>query len=293
MNDHSSPIKASELMRVGVQRLEAVGLTAEQARVTSRVLLQDALRLTREELLIRPERTVTDDEAARYDALLARRERREPLAYILGWREFFGLPFSITPAVLVPRQETEHLVEVVLEAVRDTPAPRIADLGTGSGIIAVAVAANQPGAQVFATDISSDALALARENAERNRVADRVAFFEGDLLAPIAGNAPFDAIASNPPYIAPEEIEQLQPEVRDWEPRVALGTNPDSLHFYRRLAAEAPPLLVPGGLLAVEVGMGQAQAVADLWRSAGLTDVTATRDYAGIERVVTGRRPQR
>ena len=139
---------------------------------------------------------------------------------------------------------------------------------------------------------SADAVAVARLNAERHGVSGRMTFTQGDLLTPLAPFIPFDVIASNPPYVAIEEIETLAPEVREWEPRVALGTHTDALHFYRRFADEAPPLLAPGGLLAVEVGQGQAEAVAELWRAAGMTHVSVTRDYAGIPRVVTGSRPQ-
>jgi release factor glutamine methyltransferase len=225
------------------------------------------------------------------NAAAARRARREPLAYILGTRPFFGLTLRVTPDVLIPRPETEILVEVALAEIARTGARRVVDVGTGSGAIAVAIAAHAPEVRVFATDISPAALAVARENAAVCGVAARITFFEGDLLEPVAALAPFDIIVSNPPYIAPEEVARLEPEVRDYEPHVALGTHPDPLHFHRRLSVEAPPLLAPGGLLAVEIGIGQADAVTRLWRAAGLEEVTVTADLAGVPRVVAGRRP--
>jgi release factor glutamine methyltransferase len=277
------------LLRATLRRLVAAGIPGDEARAEARLLLAHALGVSREELRLRPDRALTEQEAARFDDLIARRARRAPLAYLTGAREFYGLAFAVTPAVLIPRPETEFVVEAVLRHIAGSPAPRIADVGTGSGCIAVAVAVHAPGARVWATDISPAALAVAAENAERHGVAGRLRFLEGDLLAPLAAFAPFDAIVSNPPYIGPGEIAALPPEVRDWEPRAALTTgNEDALLAYRRLADGAPALLSPGGLLAVEVGLGQAEAVADLWRGAGLGEIAVLADYAGIGRVVTG-----
>ncbi len=282
---------ANHLLLAATRRLEAAGIVSDEARVEGRVLLEAATGRTRTDLRLRPEQPVTTDEAARFDALVARREAREPLAYVIGKREFYGLPFFVSPAVLIPRPETEFLVEAVLRHLNGKLGARIADVGTGSGAIAVAVAANAPGdyAHVWAADVSPDALTVAEENARRHDVSDQVTFLLGDALAPLAPFAPFDVIASNPPYIAPNDLKKLQPEVRDWEPRIALGTHPDPLHFYRLFAAQAPRLLAPGGLLAVEVGQGQADAVTALWRgAAGLKNVSVTNDYAQIGRVVTG-----
>lgn len=286
---------ASHLLLAAARRLEAAGIDSNEARVEARVLLEFVTGRSRTDFRLRPEQPVTEKEAARFDALVARRARREPLAYITGEREFYDLLFHVTPAVLVPRPETEFLVEAVLLHVTATnkPAVRIADIGVGSGAVAVAVAVNAPpgtGTHVWATDVSPAALAAAEQNARRHGVGDRITFLLGDALAPIATVAPFDVIASNPPYIAPAEIPTLAPEVRDWEPRVALGTHGDALHFYRVFAAQAPGLLAPGGRLAVEVGQGQADAVADLWGAAGLKNVVVTNDYAGIGRVVIGQR---
>ena len=286
---HSPPV--SHLLITGAQRLEASGIAPDEARVEARILLSLALGASHEALRLRPERPLTDDEAARFDALIARRARREPLAYITGERAFYGLRLVVSPAVLIPRAETEFVVEATLGHLAGCAAPRVADVGTGSGCIAVAVAVNAPNARVWASDVSPDALAVAHTNVKQNGVEGQVTLAHGDLLGPLALFAPFEVIVSNPPYIAAGEVDTLEPEVRDWEPRVALGTHPDGLHFYRRLAGEAPPLLAPGGLLVVEVGHQQAEAVAALWRKAGLRNVAVTNDYAGVARVVSGRCP--
>jgi release factor glutamine methyltransferase len=276
------------LLAEGTHRLTAAGISPGEARLEARLLLSHVSGLPREELILRPETLLAPPDTEAFEALLTRRAAREPLAYILGEREFYGLSFFVTPAVLIPRPETEFLVEAVIAAVKEKPLPRLADIGTGSGIIAVSLAVQLPQATVYATDISPKALLVAQKNAYRHGADRRVVFVEGDLLDPVRQDAPFDAIASNPPYIAPEAIETLEAEVRDFEPRIALGTHPDPLHFYRRLAAEAPPLLAKGGILAVEVGQGQAEEVVSLWRDAGLVYVSTVRDYAGIERVVVG-----
>lgn len=280
-----------EAVAEGTRRIAAAGAPADEARQEAKILLARTAGLTPEAMIARPEAALGTGAEAAFCAAVARRERREPLAYIVGEREFYGLPFAVTPAVLIPRPETEFVVEVALGHLAGREAARVVDVGTGSGAIAVAVAVHAPRALVWATDVSAAALEVAARNAVANGVADRVTLAEGDLLAPVADAAPFDVIASNPPYIPAADIDGLEPEVRDWEPRLALGTHPNGLHYYLRLAAEAPPLLAPGGLLAVEVGQGQAEGVAALWTAARLTDVSISPDYAGIGRVVSGRRP--
>ena len=264
------------------------------------MLAMHAFGLTREQLILRPD---ADIDPERLEPFLSRRTNREPLAYILGEREFYGLNFRVTPAVLIPRPETEHLIETVLSfyPLREAGegrrlsggerqgGERVLDIGTGSGCIAVTLAKFLQGAEVWATDISEAALEIARENAARHGV--RVAFRLGDLLAPLPTAQRFHVIVSNPPYIAPAQAGTLEPEVRDFEPATALfDVGGDGLSFYRRLAHEAPTRLLPGGWLLVEVGQGQAEAVAALWRVAGLEIVTVTPDLAGIDRVVAGRR---
>lgn len=245
-------------------------------------------------LVARRSEPLAPEASEEYAALVARRAAREPLQYILGTEEFMGLTFRVTPAVLIPRLDTAALVEQAVARLTGGAAEargvlRVADIGTGSGAIAVAVAHLLPHAQVVAVDLSPEALAVAAENARLNGVADRVRFRQGDLLAPLAEEGGrFAAILSNPPYIREDEIAGLMPEVRDWEPRLALVAGDDGLAFYRRLAREAPAFLEPGGFLGVEVGIGQAPAVAALFREAGLKDVAVCRDTAGVDRAVFG-----
>jgi release factor glutamine methyltransferase len=235
-------------------------------------------------LRLRGEQELGPGAEASFKALVERRAGREPIQYVLGTEEFLGMTFKVTPAVLIPRLDTEVLVREV--AARLLGPASVADVGTGSGVIAVGLAALLPQVTVVAVDISPEALAVARENAAANGVAGRVKFRLGDLMEPLVGQQ-FDAIVSNPPYIAEGEWAGLMPEVRQWEPKGALTPGDDSLLFYRRLAGGAPSLLKPGGILAVEVGIGQAQAVGQLFAAAGLT-VAIHQDSAGVERVVLG-----
>jgi release factor glutamine methyltransferase len=248
---------------------------------------------------------------AGFAALVERRAAREPIQYILGTEEFMGLTFWVGPAVLIPRVDTAVLVEQAvarlagcrslqgtdtgLAAMRGAVAERIpvrvADIGTGSGAIAVAVANLLPGATVAAVDLSAEALAVAAENARANGVAGRVTFLQGDLLTPLEeapGGHQYDAILSNPPYIGEVEMAGLMPEVREWEPYLALTPGADGLLFYRRLAQEAPRYLAPGGWLGVEVGIGQAEAVARLFAEARYEGISVHKDTAGIDRAVFG-----
>lgn len=280
---------AREAVATFARRLSAAGIADGDARFEAKILVLQAAGMTPESLHIAGERQLDDDVVEAANALVSRRTRREPLAYIQGFREFYGMAIRVTPAVLIPRPETEFVVQAILDYVGGCRVCRVVDVGTGSGAIAVAVALSSPNARLWATDLSSAALSIARRNAADHGVTARIDFAEGDLLTPVVSNAPFDVIASNPPYIAPGEIDALEPEVRDWEPRIALGTHADPLHFYRRLAREATPLLAPGGLLVVEVGLGQSDAVAELWQRAGLTAIAVTDDYATIPRIVSGR----
>ena len=263
----------------------------DRARLDAETLLLHALSQDRAWLLAH-----WDDEAepaamCGYDELVARRQTGEPIQYITGSSEFFGLPFSVGPGVLIPRPETEHLVEEVIRLAADwSNAPlRIADIGTGSGIIAVAVAHALPQAQVSAIDSSAPALAIALENAQQNHLEDRIQFFEGDLLAPLAGNT-FHIIASNPPYIPKSEKDSLSIEVRDHEPHSALFAGDDGLDLYRRLIPAARDLLVPGGWLVLEIGYGQHQAIEQLLTANSYNNIHFVQDYQKIPRVAAGRR---
>ena len=254
----------------------------ENARLEAEWLLCAVTGLDRVGLYLNFEKPLATEELAAYRAMVARRGRREPLQHILGTQEFCGLEFEVTPAVLIPRHDTETLVN---EALARLPgAHSILDIGTGSGCIAVALAHRLPGVSVTATDISEDALVVARRNAGRNGVA--IEFLQGSLLEPVAGRH-FDLIVSNPPYIPSSDIETLQPEVRDFDPRGALDGGEDGLDVYRALVPAAATLLNTDGWLFLEVGIGQAADVARMFRAAGAYDEPIiTCDQARIERVV-------
>lgn len=277
----------AESLANATKRLADAGIAPTDARTEATLLLRFTANVSREELFLRPDAALSPAETDAYETAVTRRATREPLAYITGTREFYGLTFAVTPDVLVPRPETEGVVEQVLAG---SPA-RVLDLCTGSGAIAVAVAVHVLAAQVTATDISEAALAVAQANAARHGVADRVTFACGDLFAPVSPVSRFDVIAANPPYIAPADIEMLEPEVRDFEPRIALGVHADALQFYRRIAGESGAFLAAeGGRVVVEVGYGQADAVRELFAASGFADVQAFPDLSGILRIVVARK---
>lgn len=252
------------------------------------LLLLHSLGISRAELLGNPDRTLTPDQFTYFERLIARRLTHEPVQYITGEQEFFGLPLRVTPAVLIPRPETEHLVEAVLaELDRSTPSS-IADIGTGSGAIAIALAERLPSAHIIATDISPAALELAAENAARNGVAHRIRFVESDLLEAIASDAPFDVIVSNPPYVSFADGKGLHPQVREFEPATALFATGNGLDIYRRLIPQAQAALKANGLLALEIGEGQHAAVAELLGA--WNDVRFVSDLQQIPRVALARK---
>ena len=267
---------------VGAEASLKAGPHSERARLDAETLLLHALRQNRAWLLAHWDDVAPDDVA--YLSLVARRAAGEPIQYITGSSEFFGLPFSVGPGVLIPRPETEHLVEEVLRlaGLFENDAPSIADVGTGSGIIAVALAHALPKAHIAAVDLSRQALLIARENAERNQVAGRIEFFEGDLLGPLAGRR-FSIIASNPPYVPLLDRDSLSVEVREHEPHAALFAGEDGLDIYRRLIPEARDHLLPGGWLVMEIGYGQRDAVEELLKTHGYGEVHFVADYQGIQ----------
>jgi len=270
------------------KRFTEAGISS--ARLEAQVLIAHALACTRMQLYTAFDKPLDGGELAGVRTLIKRRLAGEPLAYVVGETEFWSLPFHVEPAVLVPRPDTETVVEVALKARGDrTAACRVLDLCTGSGVLAVSLARELPAAQVIATDVSEPAVAVARRNAARNGVADRVDVRVGDLFAPVAGEPAFDLIVANPPYIATAVIATLQTEVHR-EPRLALDGGRDGLAFYDRIAAAAGTHLVRGGVLVVEHGFDQADAVANRLVAAGLLDVTLTRDLAGQPRVTSARR---
>jgi release factor glutamine methyltransferase len=276
-----------ELLRWTQGHFAAKGI--ESARLDAECLLAAALGCDRLRLYLDFEKPVGAEERARFRELVRQRaDERVPVAQLVGRKEFWSLPFEVTPDVLVPRPETETLVDWLLGRVREREAElRVLDLGTGSGAIAVALASELPKAHVTATDLSPAALAVAARNAERNGVADRVAFLAGDGFAPVAGER-FDLVASNPPYVALRDEAGLPPELRH-EPRAALFAGPDGTDLLRRLAAEVGEHLAPGGAAAFEVGEAQADTVARWLQAAGLREVGVVRDAAARPRVVTAR----
>lgn len=281
--------RVRELLSQGVRCLAAAGI--DSARLDAEVLLGHVLAMTREQLVVAAELRLQADQVQRFESLLQRRLNREPVAYITGKQEFWSLDFHVTRDVLIPRPETERLIEVALtlaaESGSDKPL-RVLDIGTGSGVIAVSLATELPWAEIVATDVSMAVLEVAQGNAMLNGVADRITFLPGDLFAAIAGDvAAFDLIVANPPYIRRAEIATLEPEVSRWEPRGVLDGGVDGLDFYRRIAAETWQFLTPGGALALEIGADMGGEVCAILNQAGrYRDVAVFQDYAGRDRVV-------
>lgn len=270
-----------EALDSAVVAITAAG--SETPRLDAEVLLAAALGIDRTALFLDPAREVTGPAVRAFqDAVRRRSSQREPVAYITGTRGFRHIELAVDARVLVPRPETELLVEIGVELLAE--GARVADVGTGSGAVALALASERPDLAVYATDVSADALEVARANAARLGL-DRVAFAHGDLLA---GLDEVDAVLSNPPYVAESERAALAPEITRHEPPGALFAGVDGLDVIRRLVPAAAAAGAP--LLAIELGAGQAPAVAALMREAGFADVRARRDLAGIERVVVGRR---
>ena len=257
----------------------------EAARLEAELLLAATLGMDRVGLYVNFERPLDPTELAAFRERVQRRARREPVQYILGETEFWSLRFDVSPAVLVPRGDTEVLVEEALARIEG--AARVLDVGTGSGAIAVALAHEKSEVLMTALECSLPALEVARRNALRHGVADRVNCLAGELAALPPG--PFDMVVSNPPYIPSRDWEKLMPEVRDHEPRLALDGGEDGLEAYRHLARQAARILVPGGWLLVEVGIGQAKDVSALFKAGGLIEINQRDDYARIPRVVMGR----
>ncbi|HEY3707366.1 MAG TPA: peptide chain release factor N(5)-glutamine methyltransferase [Terracidiphilus sp.] len=276
-----------EWVEAGAQALRR-GPHPERARADAEFLLRFLLNQERAALLARWTERLDENEAGRYREMLARRRAGEPIQYITGETEFYGLPFRVTPAVLIPRPETEHLVEKVLLLCRDMVQPRILDIGTGSGAIAVALAHELHEATVTAIDISAEAIAIARENAARNRAAVR--FLQGDLLAPVTGER-FDVVASNPPYVSSADRDSLAVEVRDHEPHSALFAGFDGLAIFRRLIPQALDGINPGGYVVLEIGYDQRDSIHGLLSASGFENIEFIPDLQGIARVAVGRRP--
>ena len=277
----------TEILRQGTALLEqAVGDC--DPRREGRILLAHLLNIDEISLRLAPDREVDSQTAEAFAALCARRAAGQPLQYLLGQWEFYGLPFAVGPGVLIPRPETELLVDLALEKLAGKENPAVADLCSGSGCIAVAVAKNLPTTHVTAVELSPKALPYLRRNIAQNQAAVEVV--EGDVLQPdlLAGRC-FDLILSNPPYINDSEMAQLQPEVCH-EPEMALWGGSDGLTFYAALPGICHPLLRPGGWLAFEIGYTQQQAVEELLAAAGYRNICCQKDLSGLPRVVMGQR---
>lgn len=275
----------AEILKAGTARLEVGG--TENPRLDAEILLAHVLGWRRLNLYVDAEKKLPLKSVLRFEELITRRLKKIPVAYLTGTRDFMGLSFAVNEKVLIPRPETEILAELVGEYLRELGGEvNFADLGTGSGAIAVSILKFVKNARACAVDISAEALEVAKFNAQKFHVEDRIEFFCGDLFAPLNGK--FHAIISNPPYIPTGELENLQAEVKS-EPKIALDGGGDGLEFYRRIISEAPRFLVSGGLLAVEVGINQATAVKSLLERENFTGVEVVKDLSGIERIVVGK----
>lgn len=279
-----------QALTLATQQFAANPSLGDHAHRDAELLLLHVLKVDRATLLAYPTRFLTEQQLALYEDAIARRLLHEPVQYITGQQEFFGLPLKVTPATLIPRPETEHLVEAVLERLPADQPVRILDIGTGTGAIALALAAHLPLAQVTAVDLSAAALAVARENTTNHHLEARVHLLMSDLLAGLPQDdqtSAFDVVVSNPPYIPESERSELHPQVRDYEPVEALFAGDLGLDIYRRLIPQAQAALKPGGLLALEIGHGQKDALAALFE--GWQDVTFVDDLQKIPRVALAR----
>jgi release factor glutamine methyltransferase len=285
--------KLSEAITEGAARLEYSAVA--EARRTAGVLLCHVLGIERTHLLTRSNESISEANYELFLRLVDRRAEGEPLQYITGHQEFYGLDFIVTPDVLIPRPETEFLVERVLKLIEEStePSPLIVDVGTGSGCIAVSIAVNATLARVLATDVSLSSLDIAMKNAATHGVRDRIEFLAGDLLAPLAGRdleGAIDILASNPPYVNARSVDQLQPEVRDWEPHAALLGGPEGLDFYRRLFEDTFVYLKPDGFMVIEIGYDQFAAIEELSVAYSWEILDVTRDLQDIPRTLTLRK---
>ena len=285
--DNRGNVSAARLLERGADELGRAGIT--EARFEAELLLRHALGCSRESLLTRLREPVPAEAAGHFFQLVERRRGRVPVQYIIGTQEFYGLSFRVTPAVLIPRPETEGIVEQAALELENARAPRIADIGCGCGCIAIALAQTLEGAELVAIDRSKAALAIARENALRHGVVARVEFVESDLLESVA-DSDLDAVVSNPPYIPDDELEGLEPEVTEHEPRDALSGGADGLDVIRRLVPQAHQALKPGGLLVMEIGHGQSAAVETFLLEAAMKHERTVADLAGIPRIVVARK---
>jgi len=281
-------MQLKQALASAVDRLQAAEVGSP--RMNAEVLLMFVLGANRAYLYAHPERELSTEEAARYDEVLAQRATGMPSQYITGHQEFWGLDFVVSAAVLIPRPETEHLVETVLELAREVPRPKIVDVGTGSGCIALALAHELPSAELYAVDVSKDALEIARANAARLQLDGKVQFVRSNVLDTLAGVHDFDFVVSNPPYVGFDEADKVQKSVREFEPREAVFAGEQGLDVIGPLVEQAHAALKPGGGLVVEIGYSMRDAVVDLLDPTIWYDARVVPDLQGIPRVVAARR---
>ncbi|MDO4528900.1 MAG: peptide chain release factor N(5)-glutamine methyltransferase [Lachnospiraceae bacterium] len=275
-------IPLKQLIRESVLKLQEAGIA--DAKTDTFLLLEAAAGITKAGYLLDPDKQLSASEYELFDGFLKRRMQHEPCQYIIGQTEFYGLSFLVNEHVLIPRQDTELLVEEALKTTAEDS--RVLDLCTGSGAVAVAIKHSRPDAAVTALDISKEALETAKKNAEKNGCG--IEFLVSDLFEDLGAERKFDVIVSNPPYISETEYETLMPEVKDHEPSLALLAGEEGLDIYRRLIAEAPRYLAKGGALLVEIGCSQAEAVSRLFKENGFKEIKVIKDLAGLDRVVSG-----
>jgi release factor glutamine methyltransferase len=296
MSEAEGPRRLLDFLELAHRHLESKGIAG--ARLDAELLLAEVLGMSRIELYTSYDRPLSKPEVDAYRELLRRRAAREPVAYIIGRREFWSLQFAVDRRVLIPRPETELLVESAVKVLRERVVDlsgsrrlRVADVGTGSGAVAVALATEVSELDLVATDASAAVLEVAPDNARRHGVVERIEFRQGDACGAFDEGERFDVIVSNPPYVADGELAELEPEIRNWEPRSALAAGHDGLDVVRRLVAEAPAYLEPDGWLLVEIGSTQADAVARLLEGESWRSLAISRDLAGNQRVVAARPP--
>lgn len=266
----------------------------ETPRLDAEILLAHARGCQRIKLYTEYDAPLTQEERAAMRELVMRRATLEPVAYLVGFREFFGLDFEVQPGVFIPRPDTETLVVTALEVASEIDNPRILDICTGTGCIPVAIAANCPSSQLTVVELDESVHAIAQRNVQQHELESRITVLQGDLFAPLAANSVFDVITSNPPYVTDAEMQTLQPDIRNHEPHLALRAGADGLDVVRRLIAEADPFLESGGALLLEIGSAQADAVVSLFAAAGTYEpARIAQDLGGRSRVVWGQKKGR
>ena len=281
-------MQLKQALTSAVEQLESSDVGSP--RLNAETLLMFVLGVNRAYLYAHPERELTQSEQVRYDEVIARRAEDVPSQYITGHQEFWGLDFLVSPAVLIPRPETEHLVETVLKLAREVPAPRIVDVGTGSGCIALALAHEVKSAEIYGLDLAAEALELARANAARLELDRRVRFLHSNILEALAGRRDFDFVVSNPPYVGFDEADKVQRSVFKYEPKMAVFAGHNGLDVIRPLIKQAHPALKRGGYLAMEIGFSMRDPVLALLDPAVWDEPTVVPDLQGIPRVITTRR---